>query len=120
MSTQAIATTRERAGLYFVFDGPPSHESGRFVEVEDQNGKGVGPDTTRAEWREEGHLWSLGPFAPVSTEGGLQLTDRERAALHLIAKERMVDRSGAAWVEPLLDKFTELEWACLATKLALA
>jgi hypothetical protein len=24
-----------------VFDGPPSHESGRFVEVEDQSGKSI-------------------------------------------------------------------------------
>ena len=24
-----------------VFDGPPSHESGRFVEVEDMDGKSV-------------------------------------------------------------------------------
>jgi len=42
--------------MCIVFDGPPSHESGRFVEVEDQDGKGqrVG------EWRErEDGLWSL-------------------------------------------------------------
>jgi hypothetical protein len=24
-----------------VFDGPPSHKSGRFVEVEDQDGKSI-------------------------------------------------------------------------------
>ena len=27
-----------------VFDGPPSHESGRFVETEDCYGKSLGPD----------------------------------------------------------------------------
>lgn len=25
----------------FVFDGPPGHESGRFVEVEDSTGKSI-------------------------------------------------------------------------------
>ena len=27
--------------LHIVFDGPPSHEAGRFVEVETPDGKGV-------------------------------------------------------------------------------
>jgi hypothetical protein len=27
--------------FYIVFDGPPSHESGRFVEVEDADGNGL-------------------------------------------------------------------------------
>jgi hypothetical protein len=39
-----------------VFDGPPSHESGHFVEVEDNSGKsrGVG------EWIDRGNgLWAL-------------------------------------------------------------
>jgi hypothetical protein len=33
--------TDPREFLDVVFDGPPSHESGRFVEVEDKNGKSV-------------------------------------------------------------------------------
>ena len=39
-----------------VFDGPPSHESGRFVEVEDMAGKGI----RAGEWvyREDGY-WAL-------------------------------------------------------------
>jgi len=39
-----------------VFDGPPSHESGRFVEVEDDTGKSI----TFGEWvqREDG-FWAL-------------------------------------------------------------
>ena len=39
-----------------VFDGPPSHESGRFVEVEDDSGKSIGV----GEWveRDDG-LWAL-------------------------------------------------------------
>lgn len=39
-----------------VFDGPPSHESGRFVEVEDNSGKSVGV----GEWIDRGNgLWAL-------------------------------------------------------------
>jgi hypothetical protein len=69
MDTQATApATREKPGIYFVFDGPPGPESGRFVETEDENGRGVGKDTTGAEWRQEGAYWSLGPFAAVVRE----------------------------------------------------
>lgn len=39
-----------------VFDGPPSHESGRFVEVEDENGKSI----NAGEWIDRGNgLWAL-------------------------------------------------------------
>ena len=39
-----------------VFDGPPSHESGRFVEVEDHNGRSVNV----GEWVESGDgYWRL-------------------------------------------------------------
>ncbi len=39
-----------------VFDGPPSHESGRFVEVEDESGASI----SLGEWveREDG-FWAL-------------------------------------------------------------
>jgi hypothetical protein len=39
-----------------IFDGPPSHESGRFVECEDMEGKSVNV----GEWIDLGNgLWSL-------------------------------------------------------------
>ena len=42
--------------LRIVFDGPPSHEGGRFVEVEDASGKGI----RAGEWRERpDKLWEL-------------------------------------------------------------
>lgn len=41
--------------LDIVFDGPPSHESGRFVEVEDENGASVGI----GKWVEDGEYWRL-------------------------------------------------------------
>lgn len=39
-----------------VFDGPPSHESGRFVEAEDNSGRSV----KVGEWIDRGNgLWAL-------------------------------------------------------------
>lgn len=97
---------------YVVFDGPPSHESGRFIEVEDGHGHGLGPSQCGADWRQrEDGYWELGPF------GTDPLTSRERTALLLAARERSVDRGGAAWEEPELRKMTEDEWATIARKL---
>lgn len=47
-------------GINIVFDGPPSHDGGRFVEVEDDEGNSV----RVGEWAEDprpGHegLWRL-------------------------------------------------------------
>lgn len=51
--------------LFVIFDGPPSHESGRFVEVETADGRSV----SAGEWRERAAgLWSLGPFRRVPQE----------------------------------------------------
>ena len=42
--------------LCIVFDGPPGPESGRFIEVENENGRGL----RAGEWRERPDgLWSL-------------------------------------------------------------
>ena len=42
--------------INIIFDGPPSHESGRFVEVETDDGAGI----SVGKWidRKDG-LWSL-------------------------------------------------------------
>ena len=46
--------------LYVIFDGPPTHEAGRFVEVENTEGKSV---STNCEWVEQSNgYWALGPF----------------------------------------------------------
>lgn len=51
--------------LYVIFDGPPEHESGRFVEVEDENGQGV----SAGKWEERGDgFWTLGPFLQPPAE----------------------------------------------------
>lgn len=44
--------------VFIVFDGPPSHDSGRFVEVETADGKSV----SAGEWKQDGEYWNLGPF----------------------------------------------------------
>jgi hypothetical protein len=66
-SISALRTLRDRllvapqpaqTGDYIdvVFDGPPSHESGRFVECEDPDGKSV----NAGEWIDRGNgLWAL-------------------------------------------------------------
>jgi len=42
--------------IHVVFDGPPGHEAGRFVEVENDEGKGI----AAGEWKErEDGLWEL-------------------------------------------------------------
>lgn len=65
-SGPSVALTAEP--LYVIFDGPPSHESGRFVEVETGDGRSV----RAGEWEERPDgLWSLGPLylAPVAVAG---------------------------------------------------
>ncbi len=57
------------SGIYVIFDGPPSHDSGRFVEVEDGEGHGLGTEQTGADWERYGEdLWRLGPFAPSNSK----------------------------------------------------
>lgn len=50
--------------LRVVFDGPPSHESGRFVEVEDRNGRSVNAGLWMK--RPDGY-WELQIVAPFHT-----------------------------------------------------
>lgn len=72
-------------GLYVVFDGGPGHESGRFVELENERGEGVGPHTV--VWTQEpppSTYWRLGPFAPATEIE--QVTVERDAALARIAE----------------------------------
>jgi len=61
----ALASRRERI-IDIVFDGPPSHVSGRFVEVEDEQGRGINV----GEWiqRADGY-WVL-RFTALDADGG--------------------------------------------------
>jgi hypothetical protein len=59
--------------MRFVFDGPPGHVSGRFVEVEDDAGTSVASIGTSeglvlGGWKQEGDLWILSIHAAPSTE----------------------------------------------------
>ena len=56
-----IALTRQ---IDVIFDGPPGHNSGRFVEVEDEAGKSVDV----GDWveREDGY-WALRIQIPTSS-----------------------------------------------------
>lgn len=45
--------------VYVIFDGPPSHEGPRFIEVEDADGKSIGG----IQWeRMPNGWWRLGPL----------------------------------------------------------
>jgi hypothetical protein len=47
--------------VFVIFDGPPSHKSGRFVEVETADGRSVGAGRG-FEWSQYEDFWKLGPF----------------------------------------------------------
>lgn len=53
--------------LYIIFDGSPSPEGPRFIEVETAEGQSVRPD--KFEWAEDIHerkgYYRLGPFRRV-------------------------------------------------------
>lgn len=54
----AIRQARNEAltEIRIVFDGPPSHESGRFVEIEDTEGRSI----NMGEWHDRGDgFWEL-------------------------------------------------------------
>lgn len=44
-----------KEAINIIFDGPPSHESGRFVEVELDSGESI----KIGEWRQKGNFWAL-------------------------------------------------------------
>lgn len=41
--------------INIIFDGPPGHKSGRFVEVELDNGESI----NAGEWIQKGKFWAL-------------------------------------------------------------
>jgi len=65
--------------LFVVFDGPPGHESGRFVEVETAAGRSVKAPGSWHEHPTAPGLWRLGPFAHAlcqnSREGVIEAID---------------------------------------------
>ena len=79
---QAAATERDAAWekcqaciakpkfIDVVFDGPPSHESGRFIEVEKPSGQSV----KCGEWIQRGEYWVLRISDADIREQGEELT----------------------------------------------
>ena len=50
------AELQQHEAINIIFDAPPSHESGRFVEVENDNGESI----KIGEWIEQdGGFWAL-------------------------------------------------------------
>jgi hypothetical protein len=51
--------------FYVLFDGPPSHESGRFVEVENESRASI--SLNAGSWhKRDDNYWTLGPFVTWS------------------------------------------------------
>ena len=50
-----LKKVEEGKPINIIFDGPPGHESGRFVEVELDSGKSI----NAGEWIQKGELWYL-------------------------------------------------------------
>ena len=74
--------------FWIVFDGPPEHESGHFVEIETAVGQSLRAGTWEA--RDDGY-WILGPFVDAK--------DEARLLIALANIERMA--SGAVTGSPL-------------------
>ncbi len=66
-----------------VFDGPPSHESGRFVEVENPKGASI----NIGEWIEDGDLWRLRIPMVQGNDPGMKPIDE----LELLARVRELE-----------------------------
>ena len=62
--------------VYVIFDGPPGHNPGRFVEVEDTKGRSV--SLSGVEWKQRGRYWMLGPFV-AAPEESKHVERKERA-----------------------------------------
>lgn len=91
----------EAEAVQIRFDGPPSHESGRFVEVENEKGESI----NFGEWFQDGEYWLLkfllSPRPTVSLEA-------ENATL----RER-VKRLEAVITEVLETPINEVAWTWL-------
>ena len=92
------ALKRLKGELHIVFDGPPSHESGRFVEVETPDGKSV----RAGRWEQRGDFWHLilpgriKEAVPEEVEATLAMLDTLRSQagiLAVAAVESMADKA---------------------------
>lgn len=61
IALSVLAAGGKNAEYHFVCDGPPSHESGRFVELENERGQSIGP----GRWERIGNYWHLIVPAPA-------------------------------------------------------
>ena len=96
-----------------IFDGPPSHESGRFVEVENERGESV----KVGEWRRlPDGLWSLGPLyaAPIAQTADARDAARWRAFRELVKSDHL-RAQGLVWdSKPSRKRFDALVDAVIA------
>ena len=93
----------ETQAINIIFDGPPSHESGRFVEVETDDGRSI----NAGEWKQRPDgLWALritalptkrgepsGSGQPSAEDHLMELIDKHLSKFPPEEREAMVDRA---------------------------
>ncbi len=83
-----------RPSFNIVFDGPPEHQAGRFIEVETQPGISI----SAGHWSQRDSFWLLGPFQEASDDS--ELLSSANKALAEILRLNNAMRSA---LETLLD-----------------
>lgn len=84
--------------IRIVLDGPPSHKSGRFVEVENEHGEGM----SLGEWKQEGEFWYLEFPNPD------QLAERNDALREAVGFFCSVIKSGEPWTDVCQERYNAL------------
>lgn len=75
---RALRDQLSRETVDVLFDGPPSHESGRFVECEDGQGKSI----RAGEWSQRGEYWVLS--IPTHAADARALRERIERAISIL------------------------------------
>ncbi len=87
--------------IKILFDGPPSHESGHFIEVENEKGESI----SFGEWVHDGDYWVL--QFPDNREINADLLDASRAVANAYANTGGIDDEIIEIVEKAIEKTKE-------------
>ena len=90
--------------IRIVFDGPPSHESGRFIEVENEHGEGM----SLGGWKQEGELWYLEFSNPAQLEAENEALREHHKRLWLAIAQAQIGKLDFAYVDELIKEAEEI------------
>ena len=89
-----------------IFDGPPSHESGRFVEVE-RDGKSI----NYGEWEElDNGLWALRIFDPAEHEATIK--EQAEEITRVLERNAFISRERDAYADENYKNRQEMSDVC--------